>query len=445
MSKIQTVAAIDIGTQKIVVIAGNKDEQGRVKVLGYGEAPSKGVVHGTVQNVGDLSIAISEAVAKCKEMSHLQFQNVFVGIAGQNIRTMVTSHTKYINTNIITQDDVDCLTQEVYKLNMEPGEEIIHVIPQEYYVDNNCIRLSAVGCSGRRLDGRFYVVLGNANAIQKIKQAISMVGLNILRLIYQPIASADAVLSADDKEVGTLVADIGAGTTDITIYHDKVLRTTACIPFGSNSITNDIKEACKVIKRQAELLKLKYASAFSQSGYDKKIITVRGVGGRSPREISQADLANVVNARMDEILAGILHVMRESGYMDNISEIVITGGGAQLANLNQLVKFRLGRDVRIGKPRDMVIGDKFLSGVEYATIVGLLFKGIEYNENYVETQKRRQGEEAINGHASDSQKTSQPAKEKEQKPKDSKKSGGFGSRFKIWLTEFFQDPEESKM
>ena len=171
MSKISTFAAIDIGSTKVVAIVGTKDEMGRLKVLGFGEAPSKGVVRGSVQNVGEVSSAIKLAVKRCQDFSGVIFKNVFVGIAGQNIRTTEATHSRVIKNQIISKAEIDELTQEVYNLNKESGEEIIHVIPQYYTVDNNSIGLNPVGCFGKKLGGYFYVVIGRANAVQKIRQA----------------------------------------------------------------------------------------------------------------------------------------------------------------------------------------------------------------------------------------------------------------------------------
>lgn len=439
MSDFQTVAAIDIGTTKIVVVAGTKDETGRPKILGVGKAPSKGVVRGAVQNVGEVATAIKNAVTKCKEASGISFKNVFVGIAGQNIRTLVTSHSMSIKNDMITQDDINALTQEVYNLNKEPGEEIIHVIPQSYSVDNQSIGLHPVGCTGRRLDGNFYVIIGQANAIQKIKQAIYMAGLNVVKMVLQPIASGDAVLTNDDKEVGALVADIGGGTTDIAIYHDNVLRSTAVIPFGGSSITSDIKTACQLLQRQAEQLKEQYASALAEAGYSTKVVTVKG-SGRSDREISLMDLSTITNARLGEIIAGIAYEIEKSGYKDNISEIVVTGGCTKLKSILQLMKFTLNHEVRVGRPRGIDI-ENFddMSGVEYSTAAGLLMKGIEYMETYNKIQQ------SATSTATSAVGSKDENSEKKQSTKEAPKKEGLMSKFKKMLNDFFSETDDSKI
>nr|MCR5454695.1 cell division protein FtsA [Bacteroidales bacterium] len=346
MSKIQTIAAIDIGTTKIVAIVGSKDENGNVNVLGFGEAHSKGVIRGSVQNVGEVSNAIKQAVKRCQDSSGVNFKNVYVGIAGQNIKTTEISHTKVFESKVISQADVDQLTKDVYNLTKENGEEILHVIPQSYMVDNNEVNLNPVGCSGKSLTGTFYIVIGSSDAVRKVKQAISMSGLNVLKIVLQSIASGDAILTNDDKEVGTLVVDMGGGTTDVSIYYENVLRDITVIPFGGNAITNDIKQACPILWRQAESLKTQYAAALADASSETTLVTISN-SNRAEKEISLADLAAITNARVEEIVAGIAHVLQSSQYGDNISQIAITGGGSRLKNLPALIKYRLDKEVEV--------------------------------------------------------------------------------------------------
>lgn len=450
MSNNHTIAAIDIGTTKIVAIVGTRDENGNVSVLGYGEAPSRGVIRGSVQNVGEVSAAIKQAVKQCTESSGVVFKNVFVGIAGQNIRTKETSHKKFINTPFITQADIDSLTQEVYGLSKGAGEEIIHVIPQSYTVDGTSTN-NAVGCSGKSLSGTFYVVIGSADAVHKIRQAIDMAGLQTVKIVLQSIASGDAVLTNDDKEVGTLVADIGAGTTDVAIYQDKVLRSISVIPFGGNAITDDIKSACQILARQAELLKIQHAAAIPDANADKTLVVVNGVG-RSDREVSLADIAAIANARMDEIVAGIANALNESKYGDRISQIAITGGGSRLRSLATLIKYRLDRGVEQMKPRNFSAdANPNLYNVEYSTAVGLLVKGIEYMETYRESVKSSENKtvEPKAQSADTNNKGAEDAKDDAKKnTKTNKKSSGFLTKVKGWVDSLFaesEDDENSKL
>lgn len=445
MSKIHTIAAIDIGTTKIVAIVGTRDEKGSVNVLGFGEAPSKGVSRGSVQNVGEVSSAIKQAVQNCQRSSGVVFKNVFVGIAGQNIRTIETSHTKFISTSFISQTDIDELTKEVYNLNKETGEEIIHVIPQTYSVDNHSVA-NPVGCSGKSLGGTFYVVIGRANAVQKIRQAIEMAGLQVVKIVLQSIASGDAVLTDDEKEVGTLVADIGAGTTDVAIYQDRVLRNISVIPFGGNSITEDIKSACQILSRQAELLKIQHAAAIPDANSEKTLVVVNSER-RSGKEISLADIATITNARMDEIIAGIANALNESKYGDKISQIAITGGGSRLRSLTTLVKYRLGKEVEQMKPRNFSAEScPKLFNVEYSTAVGLLVKGIEYMENYWESVKPSEGEQGGNAEDSKQEKGAKSSTGDNKSEKKKEKKSGIMSWFNEKLKTFFSEDEtDSKL
>lgn len=444
----QIVAAIDIGTSKIVAIAGKKDELGKITVLGYGEAESNGVTHGSVQNVGYVAAAINKAVAKCKAAANVDFKNVFVGIAGQNVRGVVYSHSKFIVNNLITLADVDQLTQEVYSINKEPGEEIIHVIPQNFSVDGHSVGLNPVGCNCKKLEGTFYVAVGDATSIANLRQAISITGLNIIKVILEPIASADAVLDDDEKEGGVMVFDIGAGTTDIAVYQEKVLRTTSFVPFGGNSITNDIKQAFSILARQAEQLKVQFGSALSLSEFSNRIATLKGINGRNTKEVSFTDLANVINARFDEILGGIAYQLDEAGFSKKLSAgIVITGGGALLNSITQYVKFRLGMDVRIGTPKNIIPTTADFLSPQYSTAAGLLIKGFEYLEVYVKQQqeklKNEKVEAAVNTNLNGNAKP-QTGKKPQETKTQSKKSGFF-NRFKKWASEFLEDPEDTKM
>ena len=447
VTKNRIVAAIDIGTAKVAAIAGVKDEFGKITVLGCGEAESKGVVRGSVQNVSEVASAIKAAVMKCKSVSGVDFKDVFVGIAGQNVRCTINSHSKYINSGIVTQDDIDRITNEVYSINKEPGEEIIHVIPQGYTIDDSYVGLNPVGCPAKKLSGDFYVAVGSAGSLSAIRRAVGLAGLNIVKIILTSVASGEAVLTVDEKEAGVLVADIGGGTTDIAVYQNRVLKTTSYVPFGGIAVTNDISTACHIIARQAELLKTEYGSAFKMSGDKHKIAVVNSFG--TDKEISFSDLAEIIIARMDEILGSIACVVDKYGLKEKLAAgIVITGGGAKLKDIAQLVKFRLGMDVRFAQPRYNEAGD-----ARFSATVGLLLKGFEYLETY---EKIRSNSVSQNGTSTGgeqkngSQNTGKPAEEKKDgKTGKKEKEGGFLSKFiakvKNAAKDFLEDPDDTKI
>lgn len=388
------VAAIDIGTTKIVAIIGRKNEKGQIEVSGYGRTESRGVARGEVINIDNTVLSINRAVKTATEMAGVEVDEVFVGIAGKHIRC--TQNRGYISRTshdtVISKEDVKKLIDDQYNVLTNPGEEIIHVLPQDFLVDNEYDVQDPVGMLGRRLEANFHMVIGKVDSVNYIKQSIMKAGLNNKGIILEPLASAEAVLAEEEKEVGVILVDIGGGTSDIAVYYNNVIRHTAVIPFGGKVITNDIKEGCKILEAQAEELKIKFGEALMDYAEANKIISVSVIKGRQPKEISVKMLAGIIQARMEEIIDAVLFEAEASGVMDKIGGgIVITGGGALLANLKQLVAFKSGMDTRIGKPNKSVIYDaEDLNNPMYATAVGLLIKGFE--EGYADC-----GDELISG------------------------------------------------
>ncbi len=377
------VTAIDIGTTKIVAIVGKRESNGKLEILGVGSSQSKGVKRGVVLNIDEAAETIKEAVEKAKDKSGIKFENVYVGIAGQHIKSVLTRGYKYIDskTQVITQEDVDFLTQDMYKIPIEAGEEIIHVIPQSYIVDNETGIKNPVGMAGRRLEANFHIVIGQLTSAKNINTCITRAGMNVVKLILEPLASSAAVLTNDEKEAGVALIDIGGGTTDIAVFYDGIIRHTAVIPFGGNAITKDIKEGCSILNRYAELLKIQYGSCIADMAPDDKVVTMPGIGGREPKEITFKNLAHIIQARMEEIIDVIAFEIENSGYFDKLGAgIALTGGGALLRHLPQLIKFKTGLDVRVGLPNKHNQGSigKNLNQPMYATSVGLLLKGYEH-------------------------------------------------------------------
>ena len=331
------IAAVDIGTTKIVAIVGRKDSKGMIKILGFGQSVSKGVKRGVVLNIEETANSISKAVNKAKEMSGINFKDVFVGIAGQHVKSMKNSHSKYIQgeENEITKEDIDSLTSDMYKISIDPGEEIIHVIPQNYKVDNEIGIENPVGMFGKQLEANFHIVIGQIASAKNITRCVERAGLNVIKLILEPIASADAILSDDEKEVGVALVDIGGGTTDLVIYTDNTIRHTAVIPFGGNVVTNDIKEGCSILYRHAEKLKIEFGSAIGQLAQENKVVSVPGISGREPKEISFKILSEIIQARMEEIIDTIEFEINNSGYANSLGAgIALTGGGEMIKNIH---------------------------------------------------------------------------------------------------------------
>ena len=384
--KEEFVAAIDIGTTKIVSIVGSKNDHGKLEVLAISKAPSKGVKRGVVQNIEETVNAIKSTIEEVQGTSGVVFSEVFVGIAGQHIKSI--RNRGYINREFdeeeITKGDIQRLLEDMHRIPIDVGEEIIHVLPQNFIVDHETGVKNPVGMSGRRLEGNFHIVIGRVASARNIEKCVNRVGLEINELILEPLASSEAVLTSDEKEAGVVLVDIGGGTTDVAVYYDNVIRHTAVIPFGGNVVTNDIKEGCAILSRQAESLKMQYGSALGDIAPEDRVVTIPGISGREPKEISFKNLAYIIQSRMEEIIDAVTFEIQNSGYFDKLAAgIVLTGGGALLKHLPQLVKFRTGMDVRIGFPNLHLAGDvgDDINQPMFSTSIGLVLKGFEYMKN----------------------------------------------------------------
>lgn len=384
---------LDIGTTKIVAIIGRKNEYGKIELLGIGKAKSLGVHRGVVNNITQTIQSIQVAVDEAIAVSGIKITEAVVGIAGQHIRSL--QHSDYItrpnSEEVISLDDLEKLEKQVYKLVMLPGEEIIHVLPQEFRVDGQGEITEPVGMYGGRLEANFHVVVGQVSSIRNIGRCIKSAGLNLAGITLEPLASAEAVLSNEEKEAGVALIDIGGGTTDLAIFKNGIIRHTAVVPFGGNVITEDIKEGCSIIEKQAELLKIKFGSAWPGENKDNEIVSIPGLRGRDPKEITLKNLSKIIHARVVEIIEQVFLEIKNYGHDEPkkklIAGIVLTGGGAQLKHLKQLVEYITGMDTRIGYPNENIAGDsdESISSPQYATAVGLLMNGL----NKIERKKKK--------------------------------------------------------
>lgn len=380
----ELVVGLDIGTTKIAAIVGRKNEFGKVEILGIGKAESLGVNRGVVVNIEQTVASIKAAVAIAADKANVDIGEVIVGIAGQHIKSMQHRGmiTRQTLDDEVNQKDIDYLIDNMHRLVMSPGEEIIHVIPQEYIIDSESGIKNPIGHSGIRLEGNFHIITGQVSAVKNIFKCVDRAALQTVDLHLEPLASSDAVLSDEEKEAGVVLVDIGGGTTDVAIFYDGIIRHTAVIPFGGNIITDDIKEGCGIIRTQAEQLKVKFGSALSQENQENEIISIPGLRGRPHKEISVKFLAQIIQARMEEILEFVLFEIKSSGFERKLAAgIVVTGGGSMLKHLPQLVMLTTGMDCRIGTPNEHLAGnDDELKNPLYATGVGLVMKGIEKYE-----------------------------------------------------------------
>lgn len=376
------VVALDIGTTKVCAIAGRKNEYGRLEVLGIGKVQSEGVSRGVVSNIEKTVRAISDAVTAAERSADREFNVVHVGIAGQHIKSLQHRGmlTREVGHKEIDQADIDKIISDMHKLVLPPGDKIIHVIPQEYTIDNEQGIIDPIGMCGNRLEANFHVITGQITASNNIHRCVERAGLEVANMTLEPIASAASVLSEEEKEAGVALVDIGGGTTDITIFQDGIIRHTAVIPFGGNVITQDIKEGCTVMSEQAEKLKVKFGSALAEEVYDNRIITIPGLKGRDHKEISEKNLALIIQARVEEILDYVVLEIRRNGFEGKlIGGIVMTGGGALLNHIDKLTEYHTGINCRIGVPIEHLAHgySERLSSPIYSTAVGLLLKGID--------------------------------------------------------------------
>lgn len=388
MKKENIAVGLDIGTTKIVAMIGQKNEYGKVEVLGIGKSKSLGVHRGVVNNITQTIQSIQQAIKEAEADAGLEVKKVMVGIAGQHIRSL--QHSDYITRQnfdeVIEEKDIVELCNQVHKLVMLPGEEIIHVLPQEYKVDGQGEITQPIGMHGARLEANFHVVVGQISSIRNIVRCVTNSGLELSGVNLEPLASANAVLSQEEKEAGVALIDIGGGTTDLAIFKDGIIRHTAVIPFGGNVITDDIKDGCSIIEKQAELLKVKFGSAWPGENKENEIVSIPGLRGREPKEISLKNLSKIIHYRAVEIIEQVFVEIKNYGHEEQrkklIAGIVITGGGAQLKHLKQLVEYITGMDTRIGFPNEHLAGetDKETTSPIYSTAVGLLMKAISDQE-----------------------------------------------------------------
>ncbi|MFK5972953.1 MAG: cell division protein FtsA [Flavobacteriaceae bacterium] len=409
---------LDIGTTKIVAIIGRENEYGKIEVLGIGKSKSLGVHRGVVNNITQTIKSIQQAVEEAEANAGLKISSVVVGIAGQHIRSL--QHSDYItradSEEVINEDDLDKLCDQVYKLVMLPGEEIIHVLPQEYKVDGQVEVKEPIGMYGGRLEANFHVVVGQVSSIKNVGRCIKSAGLDLDNITLEPLASSDAVLSQEEKEAGVALIDIGGGTTDLAIFKDGIIRHTAVIPFGGGVITEDIKEGCSIIEKQAELLKIKFGSAWPGENKDNEIVSIPGLRGREPKEITLKNLSKIIHARVVEIVEQVYVEIKNYGHEEQkkklIAGIVLTGGGSQLKHLKQLVEYITGMDTRIGYPNEHLAGDSDdeVASPLYATAVGLLMNAITNKESVHEAIDEKHEEELMYAEQNGDTATSNKAK-----------------------------------
>jgi cell division protein FtsA len=431
MESTNIIVGLDIGTTKIAAIVGRRADHGKIEILGYGKTESIGVKRGVVSNIENTVQSIRKAVDEAEQKSNAEIKYVNVGIAGQHIKSLQHrgSLIRENNEDEISQKDIDSLLNSMYNLNMNPGDEIIDVIPQEYIIDNEQGIRYPIGMLGNSLEANFHIIIGQTTAAKNIYKCVKKAGLEVVDLILEPIASANSVLSEEEKEAGVVLVDIGGGTTDLAIFQDGIIRHTAVIPLGGDILTEDVKEGCSIIRKHAEELKVKFGSALANENKDEEIVAIPGLRGRPPKEISLKNLANIIQARMEEIIEHIYYEIKNSGYEKKlIAGIVLTGGGALLRHIAQLTEFMTGMDTRIGFPNEHLDKNtpEEMGSPLYATGIGLVIEGLDrFERNQVREEKFNARENE------DNRKKKKPAIR-------NKRQGSFLKK----IQEFFEDDPE---
>jgi len=400
MNEGKIIVGLDIGTTKVACIVGRKAENGKIEILGYGKTISTGVRRGVVTNIFDTVEAIKTAVKQASDQSGVEINRVSVGIAGQHIKSL--QHRGVLmrdhHDTEISEAELERLRNDTFKINMTPGEEIIDVIRQDTYVDGE-LATNPVGMLGNKIEANFHVIIGQTSAAKNIIKCIQSAGLDMDYMILEPIASAQAVLDEDEKDAGVVLIDIGGGTTDIAIFKDKKIQHTAVIPFGGNIITEDICSGCSIIKHYAEEVKVKFGSALASENRDDEVVSIPGIRGREPKEISFKSLAHIIQARLEEIFELVKYEIQKAK-TDNqlIAGIVLTGGGAMMKHIQQLAEFKTGLEVRIGYPNEHLNQNdmKELSSPMYSTSIGIVIETIARMEHDEFLQASKKAEEERN-------------------------------------------------
>lgn len=375
------IVGLDIGTTKVVAIAGRKNAFGKLEILGLGRSDSQGVSHGVVMNIEQCIRSVEQAIEKCLLSNpNLTIKEVYVGIAGQHIKSLQTrgDRVRTNNDSEINKEDIDLLIRDQYKTYIPAGDQIIDIVPQDFTVDNTAYVVDPVGMSGVKIGANFHIITGDRNAIRNIKRCVDRSQLITRDLVLQPLASAAAVMNDEDLEAGVAIVDIGGGTTDMAVFYDGILKHTAVIPYAGSNITNDIRNGLGVLRAQAEQMKVQFGTALADEANINAYITIPGLRGLPAKEISVKNLGHIIQARMQEILDYVVYHLKQVDLEKRLyGGIILTGGGAQLRNLIQLTEFVTGLGARLGTPNEHLAGghSDALMNPMYSTCIGLILRG----------------------------------------------------------------------
>jgi cell division protein FtsA len=399
-SKTNLSVVIDVGTTKITALAGIKNSEGKMEILGASKLPSKGIKRGVVFNIEEAAVSIGQVIDDLTEQVDDKIKKVDIAFAGQPMKIYEYKGTRLTSGDgVVTENDVNKLFNEAKNLNIKEDFTILHILPQSFLIDDEIVDLSPVGITGRKIEAIYTIIAVPQIHIVNFERVLDKLELELGDVVLSPLAAGEAVLTEDEKELGVILLDIGAGTTKLSVYNQGALVHTAVIPFGGNVVSNDIKEGCSILPKWAEQLKTQYGQALGDFADEQKVVTIPGHSGWEPKEISFKSLAFIIQARMEEIVDSAFFQVEKSGVADDLgSGIVLSGGTSALNNLVSLVKFRTGMDARLAfsviHPSTKIEG---LEHPDFHTVLGLLQMALEKVDPL----------------------------SKEKKPKKKKKDGGF--------------------
>jgi cell division protein FtsA len=370
------VVGLDVGTSKIVAIVGEMQADGSVEVIGIGSHPSRGLKRGVIVDMTSTEQAIQRAVEEAELMAGCEIHSVFAGISGNHIRSLNSDGTVAIKDKEVSEGDVERVLDAARAVPVAADQKVLHVLPQEYVIDNQDGIRQPIGMAGVRLEAHVHVVTAALSATQNIGKCVARCGLVIDELIMQPLAASYAVLTEDEKELGVCLVDIGAGTTDIAVFTNGAIRHTACIPIAGDQVTNDIAVALRTPTQHAEDIKIKYACALEQLARNDETIQVPSVGDRTSRRLARQTLAQVVEARYRELYSLVLAELRRSGLENMVAAgLVLTGGASRMEGAGELAEEIFHMPVRLGTPQGVNGLSDVVSNAIHATGVGLLLYG----------------------------------------------------------------------
>jgi len=370
------IIGLDIGTSKVVAIVAELMADGSMNVIGLGQHVSRGLKKGVVINIDSTVNAIQRAIEEAELMADCTIKNVFTGIAGSHVQSINARGMVKIKDAEVTQADVARVIETAQAIALPSDQQILHILTQEYIIDGQEDVREPLGMSGMKLEVKVHIVTGAVAAAQNIVKSIKRCGLEVTDLILQPLASSEAVLTEDEKELGVCLVDIGGGTTDIAVFKQGAIRHTAVIPIAGDQITNDVAVALRTPTQSAEDIKIKHGCALRQLADPREVVEVQGTDGREGRQLSVQTLAEVIEPRVVELYEFVLAELRRSGLEEMIaSGIVITGGSAMMKGMVELGEEIFHMPVRLGLPRYVGGLSEVVSNPRYATGFGLLLIG----------------------------------------------------------------------